>query len=139
MGIGLVTGFGFKSGAIASTVAHDSHNLLVAGVDESDMAIAVNKLIEVGGGMIVVENGRILGLVELRVAGLMSTEDVYKVSEKVSNLNEAWRKISSLKTSPFMTMSLLSLSVLPELRVTDKGLIDTLRFKKIDLIEVSKN
>jgi len=77
--------------------------------------------------------------VELRVAGLMSTEDVYKVSEKVSNLNEAWRKISSLKTSPFMTMSLLSLSVLPELRVTDKGLIDTLRFKKIDLIEVSKN
>lgn len=135
MGLGLVTGFGFKAGAIASTVAHDSHNLLVAGVDEEDMAFAVNKLIEVGGGMIVVRNKEVLGLVELPVAGLMSDEDVYTVSEKVERLKKGWSMISREMVSPFMTMSLISLSVLPELRLTDKGLIDTLEFKKIDLFK----
>ncbi|MHA1834935.1 MAG: adenine deaminase C-terminal domain-containing protein, partial [Candidatus Baldrarchaeia archaeon] len=134
MGIGLVKGFGFKEGAIASTVAHDSHNLLVAGVDEEDMAFAANKLIDVGGGMIVVRNQEILGLVELPVAGLMSTEDVETVSEKVRKLAEGWRQIGRKMVSPFMTMALLSLSVLPELRITDQGIIDTLKFQKIPLI-----
>lgn len=134
MGIGLVKGFGFKEGAIASTVAHDSHNLLVAGVDEEDMAFAANKLIDVGGGMIVVRNQEILGLVELPVAGLMSTEDAETVSEKVRKLAEGWRQIGRKMVSPFMTMALLSLSVLPELRITDQGIIDTLKFQKIPLI-----
>ena len=134
MGIGLVKGFGFKEGAIASTVAHDSHNLLVAGVDEKDMAFAANKLIDVGGGMIVVRNQEILGLVELPVAGLMSTEDAETVSEKVRKLAEGWRQIGRKMVSPFMTMALLSLSVLPELRITDQGIIDTLKFQKIPLI-----
>ncbi len=134
MGIGLVKGFGFKEGAIASTVAHDSHNLLVAGVNEEDMAFAANKLIDVGGGMIVVRNQEILGLVELPVAGLMSTEDVETVSEKVRKLAEGWRQIGRKMVSPFMTMALLSLSVLPELRITDQGIIDTLKFQKIPLI-----
>jgi len=135
MGIGLVTGFGFKEGAIASTVAHDSHNLLIAGMNEDDMAYAANKLIETGGGMIVVSGGKVLGLVELEVAGLMSREDVYTVSEKVEKLNNAWRMISREMISPFMTMSLISLSVLPELRLTDKGLIDTIEFKRISLLK----
>ena len=135
IGIGLVTGFGFKEGAIASTVAHDSHNLLVAGVNEEDMAYAVNKLIEVGGGMIVVRNGEILGLVKLRVAGLMSDENVYKVSNNVKKLKDGWSIIGSRMVSPFMTISLISLSVLPEIRLTDKGLIDTIEFKKINLLE----
>ena len=134
MGIGLVKGFGFKEGAIASTVAHDSHNLLVAGVNEEDMAFAANKLIDVGGGMIVVRNQEILGLVELPVAGLMSTEDAETVSEKVRKLAEGWRQIGRKMVSPFMTMALLSLSVLPELRITDQGIIDTLKFQKIPLI-----
>ncbi|MHA1581463.1 MAG: adenine deaminase [Candidatus Baldrarchaeia archaeon] len=134
IGIGLVKGFGFKEGAIASTVAHDSHNLLVAGVNEKDMAFAANKLIDVGGGMIVVRNQEILGLVELPVAGLMSTEDAETVSEKVRKLAEGWRQIGRKMVSPFMTMALLSLSVLPELRITDQGIIDTLKFQKIPLI-----
>ena len=134
IGIGLVKGFGFKEGAIASTVAHDSHNLLVAGVNEGDMAFAANKLIDVGGGMVVVRNQEILGLVELPVAGLMSTEDAETVSEKVRKLAEGWRQIGRKMISPFMTMALLSLSVLPELRITDQGIIDTLKFQKIPLI-----
>jgi len=133
IGIGLVKGFGFKEGAIASTVAHDSHNLLVAGVNEGDMAFAANKLIDVGGGMVVVRNQEILGLVELPVAGLMST-DAETVSEKVRKLAEGWRQIGRKMVSPFMTMALLSLSVLPELRITDQGIIDTLKFQKIPLI-----
>lgn len=133
MGIGFVKGFGFKEGAIASTVAHDSHNLLVAGVNNEDMAFAANKLIEVGGGMIVVRNKEVLGLVELPVAGLMSTEDAETVSDKVRKLAEGWRVIGKTMVSPFMTMALLSLSVLPELRITDQGIIDTLKFEKIPL------
>ena len=133
IGLGFVKGFGFKEGAIASTVAHDSHNLLVAGVNDRDMAYAANKLIEVGGGMIVVSNEKVLGLIELPIAGLMSKEDVETVGCKVRGLSEAWGKIGRKMVSPFMTMSLLSLSVLPKLRITDKGLIDTLKFKKISL------
>lgn len=133
IGLGFVKGFGFKEGAIASTVAHDSHNLLVAGVNDRDMVYAANKLIEVGGGMIVVNNEKVLGLIELPIAGLMSKENVEVVSRKVRDLSKAWKIIGRKMVSPFMTMSLLSLSVLPELRITDKGLIDTLKFKKISL------
>lgn len=133
MGIGFVKGFGFKEGAIASTVAHDSHNLLVAGVNDEDMAFAANKLIEVGGGMVVVRNKEVLGLVELPVAGLMSTKDAETVSSEVRKLAEGWRIIGKTMVSPFMTMALLSLSVLPELRITDQGIIDTLKFEKISL------
>ncbi len=136
IGLGLVKGFGFKSGAVASTVAHDSHNLLIAGVSDEDMAYAANKLIEVGGGMIVVDKCKVLGLVELPVAGLMSTKDVYSVAEEVRELANAWSMIGKKMISPFMTLSLIALSVLPEIRITDKGVIDTISFKKIPLIEV---
>jgi adenine deaminase len=134
MGKGLVTGFGIEGGAVASSVAHDSHNLIVMGADDRDMAYAANKLIDIGGGMIIVRDGEVLGLVELPVAGLMSTEDAENVSMKVEGLSDAWREIGRDMISPFMTMSLLPLSVLPEIRVTDKGLIDTINFKKIPLI-----
>ena len=133
MGIGFVKGFGFKEGAVGSTVAHDSHNLLVSGTNDEDMAFAANKLVEFGGGMIVVNKKQVLGYVDLPVAGLMSEEDAEAVSAKVKSLDEAWQKISKAMVSPFMTMALLSLSVLPELRITDKGIIDTLAFKKISL------
>jgi len=134
IGKGFVKGFGFKRGAVASTVAHDSHNLLVLGMNDVDMAIAANELVNVGGGMIAVSNGNILELVELPIAGLMSDQPIETVSEKVGRLEKAWRELGCEMVSPFMTMSLLALSVLPELRITDKGLIDTVEFKRIGLL-----
>lgn len=134
IGKGFVKGFGFKKGAVASTVAHDSHNLLVVGMNDEDMTLAANELIDVGGGMIAVSEGKILGLVELPIAGLMSDQPIEEVAEKVERLERAWRELGCEMVSPFMTMSLLALSVLPELRITDRGLIDTVEFKRIDLI-----
>jgi adenine deaminase len=134
MGIGFVKGFGFKNGAVASTVAHDSHNMLIVGMNDSDMALAGNTLAEAGGGMIAVEDGKILALLELPIAGLISDRPVQEVAAKVEKLSEAWRRLGCRMTHPFMTMSLLSLPVLPELRITDKGLIDTVNFRRIGLI-----
>lgn len=134
IGKGFVKGFGFKKGAVASTVAHDSHNLLVVGMNDEDMTLAANELIDMGGGMIAVSEGKILGLVELPIAGLMSDQPIEEVAEKVERLERAWRELGCEMVSPFMTMSLLALSVLPELRITDRGLIDTVEFKRIDLI-----
>jgi len=133
IGLGFVTGFGFKSGAVASTVAHDSHNLLIVGTNDKDMVFAGNKLIEAGGGMIAVENERVLAFVELPIAGLISDEPIEKVAEKVKNLQMAWKKLGCNLIHPFMTMSLLSLSVLPEIRITNKGVVDTVKFKVISL------
>ncbi len=134
MGIGFVKGFGFKNGAVASTVAHDSHNMLIVGVNDRDMALAGNTLAEAGGGMIAVENSRILALLELPIAGLMSDKPVQEVASKVEKLSESWRQLGCMMTRPFMTMSLLALPVLPELRITDKGLIDTVNFRRTSLI-----
>lgn len=133
IGLGFVSGFGFKEGAVASSVAHDSHNLLVVGMNDYDMAIAVNKLAEVGGGMNAVKNGETKGMVELPIAGLMSDQPVEKVSEQVEKLYKAWVALGCTMASPFMTMSLLALPVLPELRITDKGLVDTQKFRLLDL------
>jgi len=133
IGLGFVSGFGFKEGAVASSVAHDSHNLLVLGMNDHDMAVAVNKLAEVGGGMTAVKKGETTGMVELPIAGLMSDEPVEKVSEHVEKLYKAWVALGCTMASPFMTMSLLALPVLPELRITDKGLVDTQKFQFVNL------
>ena len=134
IGRGLVKGFGLRSGAVASTVAHDSHNLVVMGVDTADMALAANKVAECGGGMAVADKGRILALLELPVAGLMSEEPIEVVAEKVRKLGRAWRELGCEMESPFMTLSLIALPVIPELRITDKGLVDTVEFKLIKSI-----
>ena len=134
IGLGLVKGFGLKAGAVASTVAHDSHNLLVVGMNDSDMAFAANKLIEIGGGMVAVNQGKVLALVELPIAGLMSDKKVEEVGEELKLLKGAWAELGCKMTSPFITMSFLPLSVIPELRTTDKGLIDTKEFKRIDIV-----
>ncbi len=134
IGLGFVKGFELERGALASTVAHDSHNLLVMGVNDHDMAFAANKLIEVGGGMVAVGEGKVLALVELPIAGLMSEKGAEEVSEEVVALKEAWAKLGCKMVSPFMTMSLLALPVLPELRITDKGLIDTVEFRRISTL-----
>lgn len=123
IGLGFVKGFGLKCGALASSVAHDSHNIVVVGANWSDMAYAVNKLIEMGGGIIVVNEESILSSLPLPIAGLMSDEDIYTVSSKFKNLHECIRKIGCILEEPFMTLSFIALSVIPELKITDKGLI----------------
>jgi adenine deaminase len=133
-GLGFVKGFGLKKGAVASTVAHDSHNLLIVGTDEDDMAFAGNELIKAGGGMIAVAGGKVLALVELPVAGLLTDEPVEAVQKKVKNLEKAWKMLGCNLVSPFMTMALLGLPVIPELRLSNRGLVDAVHFVLVDVI-----
>lgn len=132
-GVGFSKGFGIKCGAMASTVAHDAHNLLVVGTNDEDMALAANTLAECGGGMVVVAKGKILGLVELPIAGLMNDLNAQEMSEKVHVLEDAWEKIGCTMPSPFMTMALIPLACLPELRLTNRGLADCTTFQFVDL------
>ena len=127
-GIGFVKGFNIKCGAMASTVAHDAHNLLVIGTNDEDMALAANTLINCGGGMCAVQNGKVLGCVELPLAGLMNTKTAEEMSEKVALLDKAWKEIGCDIVSPFMTMALIPLACLPELRLTNRGLVDCTTF-----------
>ncbi len=133
-GVGFVQGFGIKNGALAQTVAHDAHNLLVVGTNNADMTLAANTLIECGGGLVAVQNGKILGLVPLKIAGLMSNEDLDTTDKKVAGLEQAWKDLGSTLPSPFMTMSGLSLACIPNLRLTDRGLVDCVNFKFVDLV-----
>ena len=127
-GVGFVKGFNIKCGAMASSVAHDAHNLLVIGTNDEDMALAANTLIERGGGMVAVRSGEILGCVELPLAGLMNPMSAEEMSEKVGALSRAWEEIGCDIVSPFMTMALIPLACLPELRLTDRGLVDCTKF-----------
>jgi adenine deaminase len=130
-GLGYVKGFGLEAGAVASTVAHDSHNLLIVGTNDEDMALAGNTLAEAGGGMIVVKDGQVMALLPLPIAGLMSDKTVEEVAENVERLDRAWKDLGCRLVSPFMTMALISLPVLPELRLTNRGLVDCLNFKML--------
>ncbi len=134
IGRGFVKGFGIKNGALAQTVAHDAHNLLVVGSNDEDMAIAANALIECGGGLVPVQNGKILGKVPLPIAGLMSDEPLELMSEKVEKLEKAWADMGCALPSPFMTMALIPLACLPETRLTNRGLVDCRTFRFEDLI-----
>ncbi len=132
-GFGFVKGFGITCGAMASTVAHDAHNLLVIGTSDEDMALAANTLIECGGGMAAVQNGEVLGVVPLPIAGLMNDKPLEEMSRMVENLESAWAKIGCTMPSPFMTMALIPLACLPELRLTDRGLVDCTTFQFVPL------
>ncbi|SDN88661.1 adenine deaminase [Acetanaerobacterium elongatum] len=138
MSIGFVQGFGLLKGAVASTYAHDAHNLIVLGKSDEDMAYAANLLIECSGGMAAVENGKTLALFELPIAGLMSSLPAEKAAEKLHSLSEAWVHLGSKVMSPFMTMSLLPLVVIPEIRITDMGLVDVLKSDFVPLYTNSK-
>ena len=129
-----VHGFQFQHGAVASTVAHDSHNLLVMGVDREDMAIAANRLAEIGGGLVAVLNGEILAELPMPIAGLMSDQPLETVVAQVGELVKAWEKLGCSITDPIMTFSLIALPVIPEIRVTNRGLADVTTFKLIDVI-----
>jgi adenine deaminase len=134
--VALVQGFGFDVPcAIGSTVAHDSHHMIIVGTDESDMALAANELARVGGGQIVVREGETLALVELPIAGLMSDERAEIVAEKAEKVLEGFRQCGCTLNNANMQLSLLALVVIPELRISDKGLVDVNRFEVIPIIE----
>jgi len=132
--VGFVKGFGLREGAVASTVAHDSHNLVVAGASDEDMIIALNELVHSGGGMVVVRKGRTLAHVPLPIAGLMSERPVEAVAQEVERLKEAWVTLGCTLPFPYMNLALTTLSVIPKLRITDKGLLDTVNFKFVSPI-----
>jgi adenine deaminase len=129
-----VSGFGYdRPCAIASTVAHDCHHMLVVGTSKSDMAQAANRLAEVGGGIVVISEGRELALVELPIAGLMSDERAEIVAAKARKMAEAMQACGCRLNNAIMQHSLLALAVIPELRITDKGLADVTNFRLTDL------
>ena len=132
---GFVSGFGYdKDCAVASTVAHDSHHMIVAGTNKDDMALAANRLGEVGGGVIVVSEGRELALVELPIAGLMSDERSDIVAAKAEKMVEAMAECGCTLNNAYMQHSLLALVVIPELRISDRGIVDATKFEKVDLL-----
>jgi adenine deaminase len=133
---GFVSGFGYTDRmAMASTVAHDSHHMIVVGTDRAQMALAANRLAEVGGGITVFRDGTELALVELPIAGLMSDSPAAEVAEKAEAMMAAMRACGCDLNNAYMQHSLLALVVIPELRISDLGLVDVRSFKKIDLLE----
>jgi adenine deaminase len=134
--LGLVSGFGFSEKcAIASTVAHDCHNLLVVGTDEACMAAAANRLAETGGGQVVVKDGQVIGEVQLPIAGLMSDEHAEVVARKADTVLQGFKACGCTLNNPNMQLSLLSLVVIPELRLSDKGLVDVTKFEFVPVLE----
>ena len=133
IGLGFVRGFGLKSGALASTVAHDAHNIVVVGMNDHDMARAVGRLSETGGGVVVTEGRGVRAELPLPVAGLLSTAPLEEVLERSRACVEAARKLGCELHSPFQTMAFLALSVIPSLKITDRGLVDVDRFELVPL------
>jgi adenine deaminase len=132
IGLGFVQGLGLARGAVASTVAHDNHNLLVVGMDDGDMLAAVERLRETGGGMVAVDGGEVIGEVRLPIAGLMSDRSVADVADEVRTLARAYEALGCELEYPFMMVSFLSLGVIPALRVTNRGLVDGREFALVD-------
>ena len=133
-GFGFLKGFGITHGALAQTVAHDAHNLLVVGDNDEDMTLAANELIRANGGLIAVADGKVLATVPLPIAGLMSDRTLAETNVEVQALEEAWRQMGCALPSPFMTMSIIPLPCLPELRLTNRGLVDCRTFQFVDPI-----
>jgi adenine deaminase len=133
IGLGLVRGFGLRSGAIATTISHDAHNIVVIGVDDDDMARAVTRLVELGGGEVVVEERGVRAELPLPVAGLLSDAPLEQVLEASRGCLEAARRLGCKLDAPFQTMSFLALSVIPSLKITDRGLVDVDRFELVPL------
>ncbi len=134
VGRGFIKGFGIKEGALAQTVGHDAHNLSVCGTNDEDMMIAANTLIKCGGGICVVKNKKVIALVELPLAGLMNEINVKIMKEKVEHLEASWKEIGCDLPSPFMTMGIIPLAVIPNLRLTNRGLVDVNKFEFVPYI-----
>lgn len=131
VGIGLVHGFGLREGALASTVAHDSHNLIVCGMSDADMIAAARAVAHMGGGYAVVAGGKVLAALPLPIAGLLSRDDLPTVVSRMRDVNEAARRLGTTLETPFSTLSFLALTVIPELKLSDFGLIDVERARVV--------
>jgi adenine deaminase len=130
--VGFINGFGLKEGALAGTVAHDSHNLIAVGVDDDSIIKCMNAVIETSGGIAVCSGG-VVDILPLPVAGIISDKGIDKVSADYDRLNRKAKQIGSLLTSPFMTLSFMALIVIPKLKICDKGLFDVNKFGYTDL------
>jgi adenine deaminase len=133
IGLGFATNVGLKRGAFASTVAHDAHNIVLLGVDDADMAACVKRLVEMGGGIVIAEGGRVVEELPLPVAGLMSDRPLAEVNDRLKSMERRLASMGVTMAAPFMTLSFLALSVIPELKITDRGLVDVNRFALVPL------
>lgn len=138
IGLGVIKGLGIKNGAIASTVAHDSHNIVAAGTNDEDLLKAIQMTADMKGGLAVVEGGNLIASLPLPVSGLMSDMEYRVINERIHELNGALKKIGcSMEFNPFITLAFLALPVIPELKLTDNGLFDVKTFQHIDIEAVS--
>jgi adenine deaminase len=133
VGLGFIEGFGFKRGAIAGTVAHDHHNLVAIGCDDESILAAAKAVAEGGGGLAAADGARVIAALALPIAGLMSDRPIGEVRVGYDLLLEACRQLGSTLHDPFMAMSFMALEVIPELKLTDQGLIDVTQFRRVDL------
>jgi adenine deaminase len=133
IGLGFVRGFGLQRGALGSTVAHDAHNIVVVGMNDADMTRAVERLAELGGGIVAVDDGDVLAELALPVGGLLSDGPLAEVVERSRACTEAAERLGCTGSTPFLTMSFLALSVIPSLKITDQGLVDVDRFELVPL------
>ncbi|MFP4110965.1 MAG: adenine deaminase [Desulfonatronovibrio sp.] len=133
IGLGFVKGLGLERGALASTVAHDSHNLIIAGTNDRDMLVAAREAMNMAGGLIAVQDAKVLGAVPLPIAGLMSDKPLKNVVGFMRELDMACHAMGMTHSNPFMILSFLALPVIPELKLTDKGLVDVSKFEIVDL------
>ena len=133
VGLGFATNIGLRRGAFASTVAHDAHNVVIIGVDDADMAACACRLADIGGGIVIAEGGRVVEELPLPVAGLMSDQPLASVYERLTSMERRLATLGVTMTAPFMTLSFLALSVIPELKITDRGLVDVARFELVPL------
>jgi adenine deaminase len=134
--VGFIKGFGLKRGAMASTVAHDSHNIICIGTNDADMVSVINSLIGSKGGIAVIDGGQ-TDILPLPVAGLMASANGYDVAEKYEQINKKAIALGGPLKAPFMTLSFMALLVIPELKLSDKGLFDGLKFAFTELFEPS--
>ena len=134
VGVGLVRGFGLRAGAFASTVAHDAHNIVVVGADDASMAACVERLVALGGGIAVARDGAVAGALALPVAGLLSEEPAEAVVARLGELVALLREQGVQGDAPFMSLSFLALSVIPELKLTDRGLVDVVGARVVPLV-----
>lgn len=136
VGVGIINGMELKSGAIATTIAHDSHNLIVVGTNDSDMLFATEKLKEIGGGIIVVENGKVLSSIKLEIGGLITDRPINSIMNDLEELHNSIKKVApTINFNPFLTLSFLSLPVIPDIKITDKGIFDVKKFDFIDIAQ----
>ncbi|RCW50686.1 MULTISPECIES: adenine deaminase [unclassified Halanaerobium] len=135
VGIGLLRGFGLREGAVATSIGHDAHNIIVAGLKKNDMYTAVKELQKIKGGIVIVANGKLVDSLPLPVAGLMAVRSLKDVAEKLTKLRKLASSLGITRDGPFMTLSFMALSVIPELKLTDQGLFSVSKFENVPLVK----